>query len=93
MAGSFFLHYYSLLMVWENIRTKGNNSRCMSFYSVRVYMYILYVQWMGGHRRTLSVIASAVSATEFSYCFLAVRSSYSSSLDYRTCQTIAEMTI
>lgn len=75
-------------------KTKGNNSRCMSFYSVRVYICVSYMSsgWEG-IKGLLSVIASAISATGFSYCFLAGRSSSSSSLDYRTCQTVAEMTI
>lgn len=30
------------------------------FYTVCVCMYILHVQYMGGHKKTLSLIASAV---------------------------------
>lgn len=45
----------------KKIKTKGNNSRCMS-YSVHISMYTLHIQWMGEHKRTLAIIASVTSA-------------------------------
>lgn len=58
-APDFFLHYFSLLMVWEESQNEGSDSRYVSLYTVCVCVCILHVQCMGGQKKTLSLIASA----------------------------------